>query len=38
MAIDTISFDPGWIVPWITHMIFVDLKDNFVSQESHSLL
>ena len=33
MAREELSFDPVWIVPWITHMMFVNLKDNFASKK-----
>lgn len=29
--------DPIWVVPWVTHVMFVSLKDHFLNQESRSL-
>ncbi len=35
---DKLFFDLVWLVPWITHMMVGNLKDNFSRKESHSLL
>ena len=38
MEREHLSFDPVWIVPWITHMMFVNLKDNFASTKTFNIL
>ncbi len=37
MERDKLFFDPIWIVPPISNIMFVNLKDNFASKESCSL-
>ena len=34
MEKEHVSFDPVWIVPRITHMMFVNLKEHFASQKN----